>query len=94
MAEIDAKFEVDSISTGGGGWQNTFVAPSADTFSQVTTYDDVPQDYPELAEGDKVQHQVFGVGTVMEIEGENVTIYFKGRGSKKLNVAFAPLQKL
>ncbi len=94
LAEIDAKFEVDSISTGGGGWQSTYGNSGHDEYSQVTNYDDAPQDIPELHEGDKVQHQVFGVGTVVEIEGENVTVYFKGRGSKKLNLSFAPLQKL
>lgn len=49
---------------------------------------------PELNEGDGVKHKLFGVGTVMEISGDNATIYFKGKGTKKLNIAFAPLEKL
>lgn len=49
---------------------------------------------PELAEGDGVRHQLFGLGTVVELDGETATIYFKGRGTKKLNIAFAPLEKL
>lgn len=49
---------------------------------------------PELSEGDSVSHQIFGNGTVMEIDGDNAVIYFKGKGSKKLNIAFAPLEKL
>ncbi len=48
----------------------------------------------ELAEGDGVQHQLFGTGTVLELRGETATIYFKGKGTKKLNIAFAPLEKL
>jgi DNA helicase-2/ATP-dependent DNA helicase PcrA len=48
----------------------------------------------ELVPGDGVQHQVFGKGTVLEIDGDNATIYFKGKGAKKLNLAFAPLEKL
>ncbi|MDO8591472.1 MAG: hypothetical protein Q7R60_00910, partial [bacterium] len=48
----------------------------------------------ELAEGDGVQHQLFGLGTVLELEGETATIYFKGNGTKKLNITFAPLEKL
>lgn len=48
----------------------------------------------ELNEGDSVKHKIFGVGTVMELEGEEAIIYFKGKGSKKLNIAFAPLEKL
>ncbi len=94
LAEIDAKFEVDSISTGSGGWQSMYGSSQRDEYSQVTNYDDAPQDIPELHEGDKVQHQVFGAGTVVEVDGENVTVYFKGRGSKRLNMSFAPLQKL
>lgn len=48
----------------------------------------------ELAEGDEVKHQVFGKGVVLEVDGENANIYFKGKGTKKLNTAFAPLEKL
>lgn len=55
---------------------------------------DEPRVVPELQEGDGVKHQVFGVGTVMELDGDNAVIYFKGKGSKKINIAFAPLQKL
>ncbi|HUP26366.1 MAG TPA: UvrD-helicase domain-containing protein [Candidatus Limnocylindrales bacterium] len=53
-----------------------------------------PRYVPELNEGDGVKHQLFGMGTVVEIEGDNATIYFKGKGTKKLNIAFAPLEKL
>ena len=49
---------------------------------------------PDLSEGDSVKHQLFGVGTVMEIEGDNAVIYFKGKGTRKLNISFAPLEKL
>jgi DNA helicase II / ATP-dependent DNA helicase PcrA len=48
----------------------------------------------ELSEGDTVNHQLFGVGSVLEIQGDNAVIYFKGKGTKKLNVSFAPLEKL
>lgn len=53
-----------------------------------------PRYVPDLGEGDSVRHQLFGIGTVVEVDGDNVTIYFKGKGSKKLNVAFAPIEKL
>ncbi|MGH7195346.1 MAG: UvrD-helicase domain-containing protein [Candidatus Saccharimonadales bacterium] len=55
---------------------------------------DEPRYVPELAEGDTVNHQIFGQGTVMEIEGDSAVIYFKGKGSKKLNLSLAPLEKL
>jgi len=49
---------------------------------------------PELAEGDNVRHKQFGQGTVLELDGDTAIIYFKGRGAKKLDIGFAPLEKL
>ncbi len=53
-----------------------------------------PRYVPELEEGDGVRHKLFGVGTVVELQGDNATIYFKGKGTRKLNIAFAPLEKI
>jgi len=53
-----------------------------------------PQYVIELSEGDRVRHQVFGVGKIVEIEGDIAVVYFKGRGAKKLNLSFAGLEKL
>lgn len=44
--------------------------------------------------GDKVRHQVFGRGRVEEIDDSVVAVRFEARGIKKLNVAFAPLEKI
>src|SRR5690606_25593645 len=55
---------------------------------------DEPRYVPELDEGDRVRHQVFGEGVVVETDGDNVAVHFKTKGIKKLNVAFAPLEKL
>lgn len=56
--------------------------------------DGEPRYVPELEEGDGVRHKLFGIGTVLELSGDTATIYFKGRGAKRLNIAFAPLEKL
>jgi DNA helicase-2/ATP-dependent DNA helicase PcrA len=56
--------------------------------------DDGPRYVPDLEEGDTVRHQVFGQGTIVELDGDVATIYFKGKGAKKLNISFAPLEKL
>lgn len=56
--------------------------------------DNEPRYIPELNEGDQVRHEVFGTGTVVETQGDMAAIYFKGKGVKKLNTAFAPLEKL
>jgi DNA helicase-2/ATP-dependent DNA helicase PcrA len=55
---------------------------------------DEPRYIPELHEGDHVRHDIFGTGTVVELSGDMAAIYFKGKGLKKLNTAFASLEKL
>jgi hypothetical protein len=78
-----------------------------DDFDQTPKYDEPAYDIgggidqsprhheaPELHEGDSVRHSLFGAGTVVEIDGVNVTVYFKGKGPKKLDISFAPLEKL
>jgi len=71
------------------------IAPAAQF---ETRYPDEPQiiydDVPELEEGDQVRHQLFGVGRVVGIEGMTIAVEFNGRGVKKLNSAFAPLEKI
>ena len=70
----------------------TSTAPSLEMASQMDSPE--PHYVMDLAEGDGVQHQLFGTGTVLELQGETATIYFKGKGTKRLNIAFAPLEKL
>ncbi len=53
-----------------------------------------PRYVPELNQGDLVKHQVFGSGTVVDVDGDNVAIMFKTKGIKKLNITFAPIEKI
>lgn len=53
-----------------------------------------PRYVPELNEGDRVRHQAFGEGVVVEVDGDNAAVHFKTKGVKKLNTAFAPLEKI
>ncbi len=55
---------------------------------------DFVPDNIELAINNQVKHKIFGVGTVLAIEGTVVTVDFGTGQPKKLNVAFAPLEKL
>jgi len=91
ISEIDSQFQVDSMGS-GSLWQSTQNYQEEQTHPSYEA--DEPHYVPELNEGDQVKHQIFGIGTVLDIEGDNVTIYFKGKGSKKLNLGFAPLEKL
>ncbi len=73
----------------------TDVAPATEYQS---SFPDEPQYIPDddmgLEIGDKVRHQLFGTGTVVGIDGMTIAIAFQGKGVKKLNSAFAPLERL
>ena len=76
---------------------NPYPETSTDTQTDIWNQPSVsnePKYIPELNEGDAVRHRLFGDGTVMELAGDEAVIYFKGKGAKKLNIAFAPLEKL
>ena len=47
-----------------------------------------------LEVGDKVRHQMFGIGQVVSVDGTIVGISFNDGKTRKLNVAFAPLTKV
>ncbi|CAN5167477.1 DNA helicase PcrA [soil metagenome] len=91
LSEIDGEFQ--AMAT-----ENSYGYDNGPTYSfednQAHPPSDEPRYVPELNEGDGVRHQLFGMGTVLEIEGDTATIYFKGKGTRKLNIAFAPLEKL
>ncbi len=80
----------------------SFGASRYDDFDQSTDYDTPivavddtePRYIPDFEEGDAVRHQLFGQGTIVELSGDVAAIYFKGKGLKKLNISFAPLEKL
>jgi DNA helicase II / ATP-dependent DNA helicase PcrA len=99
LSEIDdAQFQTDSgfgttglFSTGYGRSSYEEPVPLSAPSANVA---DEPRYVPDLNEGDGVRHQVFGNGTVVELDGDVATIYFKGKGTKKLNISFAPLEKL
>ncbi len=85
LADVDGQFDASSLGV-------EMPTPEEPMFAAVQ--DQEPRYVPDLAEGDAVRHQLFGTGTVMEADGDNVVVYFKGKGAKKLNISFAPLQKL
>lgn len=87
LSEIDAEFQAISAP------ETTF-SFSPNFGANAPAANNEPRYVPELSEGDGVRHQVFGNGTVLEIEGDTAVIYFKGKGARKLNISFAPLEKL
>jgi ATP-dependent DNA helicase UvrD/PcrA len=85
LAEIDGE-SAPAMDTGYNLGYGTDFQPQA--------HPEEPRYVPDINEGDNVRHQVFGVGTVVEVQGDTAVIYFKGKGTRKLNLSFAPLEKV
>lgn len=101
LSEIDAQYveETAMAVSFAGAYGGGFSGGSYDDRQYVAPAppkqdDGEPRYVPDFEIGDGVKHQLFGQGTIVELEGENATIYFQGKGPKKLNIAFAPLEKL
>lgn len=88
---------IDAEGSGGMLFGTDSHRPGMDAYASPVTladiYDQEPRYVVEFHEGDSVEHQVFGQGTVVEADGDNVAVFFKGKGIKKLNTSFAPLKK-
>ncbi|MEI7818747.1 MAG: 3'-5' exonuclease, partial [bacterium] len=74
--------------TGSGAVAPAGQKKSDDPFPDEESY------APDLSKGDKVEHTTFGVGTVLDIEEDDVQVLFEKAGIKRLNIGFAPLRKL
>ncbi|HSX15821.1 MAG TPA: UvrD-helicase domain-containing protein [Candidatus Saccharimonadales bacterium] len=98
LSEIDAAYMQETAMAmsfgsqfhGGSYDDRQYVAPAPPKPAD----DGEPRYVPDFEIGDGVKHQLFGKGTIVELEGETATIYFQGKGPKKLNISFAPLEKL
>lgn len=96
LSEINAdfqqsnQFQQPSLDYGFGRSQSLSSQPTPSS----PAVSDEPRYVPELNEGDGVRHPQFGTGTIVEMDGDNATVYFRGTGTRKLNIAFAPLEKL
>jgi DNA helicase-2/ATP-dependent DNA helicase PcrA len=84
----------------GYQWKN----PVAQTLKTINKFNSTPSnedfvaDPPSVfAAGDQVQHQIFGFGTIKQLEGVDdkkiATIEFNGIGEKKIMLKFAKLKK-
>lgn len=107
LSEIDAGY-VEELSTGvsfagyagGGGYDRSAEYGSGRRYDDsnytapAPPQDDGPRYVPDFEIGDGVRHQIFGNGTIVELDGEQATIFFQGKGPKRLNISFAPLEKL
>jgi DNA helicase-2/ATP-dependent DNA helicase PcrA len=93
LSEIDGDFIAAGV--GSSGYQDSWSPSSLFEDSSLSQpVSDEPRYVPDLVEGDGVRHKIFGVGTVLEVDGDTATIFFKGKGTRKLNTSFAPIEKL
>lgn len=90
LADIDGNAMEQAAPMFGYG-MNAPVEPFAPVNVGEPRY--VPEDM-ELEVGDVVRHKVFGQGQIVEIDGSTASISFAGRGIKKLNIEFAPLERV
>jgi len=94
LSEIDSDFQANVGSQGyESSWQPR-ASFNSDPFVAKAAMSNEPRYVPEVNEGDAVRHKLFGQGTIVEVDGDMVTIYFKGKGTKKLNLSFAPIEKM
>ncbi len=93
LSEIDSESSIDNGFFISGG-NLSGVDGTARSGISDQPFVEEPRYVPDLVEGDGVRHQVFGLGTVVEIEGDMAVIYFKGKGTKKIDVSYARIEKL
>jgi DNA helicase-2/ATP-dependent DNA helicase PcrA len=98
LSEIDGEFQATNTFEPQYSFQanndGRLFGMETDASMNQPVPNDEPRYVPDLNEGDGVRHKVFGVGTVMELDGDTAVVYFKGKGARKLNISFAPLEKL
>jgi len=90
LSEIDAQSVRTDMTFANDNYRQSY----DETTQTHIEADSEPRYVPDLSEGDGVRHKLFGIGTVLELDGDTAVIYFKGKGTRKLNTAFAPLEKL
>jgi len=86
-----------SFSFGGGQTKPQGTSPRQPEltgWADARPTDTEPRYVNDFSEGDSVEHQLFGAGKVVEVEGDNVAVHFKKAGIKKLNATIAPIKKI
>jgi DNA helicase-2/ATP-dependent DNA helicase PcrA len=86
---------VTGHSAGAGSWSPNPMhgAGLATTEAQAAAHRETMLGL-QLAPGDRIRHAKFGDGIVSEVSGDEVTATFPHIGSKRLSLAFAPIEKI
>ncbi len=102
LSEISAENVEETSSFAGGASSMGFNNSKYNLGEELTGWavdkkpgvSDEPRYVPDFSEGDDVEHGLFGVGKIVEIDGDTLAVYFKKSGIKKLNSSIAPLKKI
>jgi DNA helicase-2/ATP-dependent DNA helicase PcrA len=96
LSDIDASAATMPTSFGYGYQDEADAVPASHlNFNASNEPRVVPEEAADLEIGDQVRHKVFGAGRIVSIEGSTVGVAFAGgAGVKKLNIAFAPLERV
>jgi DNA helicase-2/ATP-dependent DNA helicase PcrA len=74
--------------------QDWEITPIDSYKAQDQLLNDEPHYVPDLEAGDTISHDLFGKGTITDIQGDEIIVHFINKGHKKLNIAFAPIKKI
>lgn len=102
VMEIPAEFSEAGMVTGSRKLSEGILGPSPARrpnpfFTSSRPASPFPDDdfvAPEVHKGDKIEHSTFGVGTIINVDDQDVQVRFDKAGIKRLNLGFAPLRKL
>ena len=92
------KFDSSSIFANTSEIKNNYKEQSFDKtvsrFKNYTGNENNSNDKKDIKAGDKIKHKAFGEGTVVSVNGKNLTISFPNKGIKILNIDFAPIKRI
>ena len=89
---VDDDVSYDDYSDSSPSYGSYYKRPKQRTITFDEPYYEPEQ--ANLTVGDRVNHQMFGLGQVVSVDGSIVGVHFDDGKTRKLNVAFAPLTKV
>lgn len=89
--------EDDKSKTSDVKFQRSYLPAGRSQKSQSLDFTQTADGKPRIADykdGDRVDHEAFGPGLIISVQGDILTIAFSKAGLKKLSASIAPLRKL
>lgn len=80
--------------------KKTVTVPSTQSTSEETTLSPALEqsfennDSKLLKAGDKIEHKKWGIGTIVQVNGDEITAAFENKGIKTMMMPYAPIKKI